>query len=95
MIDYGVVRGATKPAEREFTATTVLIATDIQPYTEEVEERVESGYEYHYVCYDKDEYINLLASKNEELEATVLDTQMALCDLYDLIDGGASNVSNN
>ena len=39
-------------------------------------------YEFDYTEYEKDEYI-------KALEAEVTETQLALCDVYELIAGGA------
>ena len=36
----------------------------------------------------KDEYIKLMAEKNSQLEQEVIDTQLALCDIYETIQGG-------
>ena len=37
--------------------------------------------------YTKDEYIKLMAEKNAELESQLTDTQLALCDVYEMIGG--------
>ena len=68
------VRSSTQPQEITFTSTSVLIASNITPYEEEVGDRVLSGYEYDCEEYSKDEYLALQAativSLQEELQAT-------------------------
>ena len=39
------------------------------------------------VQYTKDEYIKLMDEKNTELESQLTDTQLALCDVYEMIGG--------
>lgn len=67
------VRSSTRPNEIEFTSTSVLVATDIEQYEEEVDGHVMAGYEYNCTEYTKDEYLALQASKitslQEELQA--------------------------
>lgn len=38
---------------------------------------------FNEIQYDKDEYIELLANKNTELENGLTDTQLALCEIYE------------
>ena len=44
-----------------------------------------SGWEYHLVQYGKDEYIKMMDNKNASLEEEVTSTQLALCEVYELI----------
>ena len=37
MISYGKIRGHSRPQEIEITASSVFVAENITPYTEEVE----------------------------------------------------------
>ena len=67
MINYGKVKGATRPKEIDITATSVFIASNIEFYTEVIEGESIQGYEYDYVEYDKDEYIQLLYSQSKQL----------------------------
>ena len=66
MKDYGKQRGSTSPQSIEITETSVLLATNIQPYSVEIDGQTISGYEYNYVEYTKDEYIDLLIQKEEK-----------------------------
>lgn len=65
MKDYGKQRGSVSPQPIEITETSVLIATNIQPYTDTINDQIIQGYEYNYVEYSKDEYIDLLIQKED------------------------------
>ena len=88
MTNFGRVIGPEAPLPIEVTATAVLVAKDIQPYTLTMDGKPVEGYTYSLISYDKDEYIQMLIEKNETMETELLDTQMALCDVYELIAGG-------
>lgn len=73
MVNYGVVRGDKSPELVEINATGVYVASDIQPYEEEIVDddnntRTMSGYQYNYILYTKDEYLVILTKKNAELD---------------------------
>ena len=74
MKNYGKVYSTTRPQEITMTNTSVFIASNITPYTKEIEEHIQSGFEYDYVEYTKDEYLlqqsAQLSSLTEELAAT-------------------------
>lgn len=77
------VRSTVKPPEFEITPTSIFVASNITPYKEEFDGRVFEGYEYDCTEYTKDEYLLQLARENAELKQNVLDTQMALVELYE------------
>lgn len=81
------VRSSIKPEPIQVTANSVLVATDVTPYEEEYDGRVFSGYEYECREYTKDEYLIELARKNAALKRDLLDTQLALVELY---EGGSA-----
>lgn len=86
MVDYGTVRSTVKPDDVEIRETKVFIASNIQEVSENVGEENEFvGYEYGLQEYEKDEYILLQAQRNETLEKQVVDTQIALCEVYELM----------
>lgn len=87
MIDYGTQQSTVKPLELELTETKVFIASNITPVDEPGTEDQPgfTGYEFNLVEYDKDEYIKLQAEKNAALEQQVTDTQLALCEVYELM----------
>lgn len=81
----GKTRSAVKPDAVEITESKVFIATNIEQVTVTMEEQEYVEYEFDLVEYDKDEYIKLISNKNEELEQNLTDTQIALCDVYEMI----------
>lgn len=74
MKDFGRVRGNDEPQSIQITASSVFIASNIQPYEETIDEHYMCGFEYDLIQYDKDEYLLLLARQNndlmDELQAT-------------------------
>lgn len=87
MIDYGTQQSTVKPLELELTETKVFIASNITPVDEPGTEDQPgfTGYKFELVEYDKDEYIKIQAEKNAALEQQVTDTQLALCEVYELM----------
>lgn len=87
MIDYGTQRSTVEPLELELTETKVFVASNISPVDEPGTEDQPgfTGYEFDLVEYDKDEYIKIQAEKNATLEQQVTDTQIALCEVYELM----------
>ena len=79
MTDYGTVKSAVSPDEKIVDEYSVWVNSDIT--------KTEEGFEYHMVQYTKDEYIKLMDEKNTELESQLTDTQLALCDVYEMIGG--------
>ena len=67
---------------------TVYVHTNIVQATDEDGNVVDGLYVYDEVQYTKDEYIQIIAEKNSQLEQEVIDTQLALCDIYETIQGG-------
>ena len=87
MIDCGYVTGSKEQAvELIVGIDTVYVHDDIQLLKKEDENgNPVEVYQYHEVQYDKDEYIKVMSEKNSELENQLTDTQLALCDVYELI----------
>lgn len=87
MKDYGKVRSTVRPEEKVIDEFSVWIASDIQGITEAGIDDQEgfTGFEYNLIQYDKDEYIRMMSDKNDELEQQVTDTQLALCDVYEML----------
>ena len=79
MKDYGTVQSAVRPEEKVVDEYSVWLNTDIT--------QTADGWEYHLVQYTKDEYIKLMDEKNAALEEQLTDTQLALCDVYEMIGG--------
>ena len=87
MKDIGIITGSENQAQPLIVGVdTVYVHTDIKPVTKDAEGNdVEGLFQYHEVQYDKDEYIKVMYEKNSELENQLTDTQLALCDVYELI----------
>lgn len=89
MINYGKVRSTVRPEPIEIDDFSVWQHTDIQEVSENVGKENEFvGYEFTMIQYDKDEYILLMAQQNEKLEEQITDTQLALCEAYEMMMGG-------
>jgi len=71
------------PQDITFGADNVIIASNITPYEEMVDDKVMKGYMYDCTVYGKDEYLEKLARENEELKQEIIDTQLALVELYE------------
>ena len=62
---------------------TVYVHTNIVQATDENGNVVDGLYVYDEVQYTKDEYIKLMAEKNETLERDLTDTQLAIAEIYE------------
>ena len=73
MINFGKQYSTERPSEIEITSNSVFIATDITPYSDEIEGHQINGYQYNYTQYSKDEFLlqqqASIASLQEELRA--------------------------
>ena len=87
MVDYGTVKSAVRPEEKVVDDYSVWLATDITENTISDDQGERTEFEYHLVQYSKDEYIKLIDDRNAELEEQLTDTQLALCDVYEMIGG--------
>lgn len=87
MKDHGMVKSCVQPKEVKIDDFSVWVASDIKSIKEDDSEESQgfSGYEYKLIQYDKDEYIKLISEKNESLETQITDTQVALCEVYELM----------
>ena len=77
------VRGTLRPNEIEIMGDWVLVATNITPYEEVIDGYTRTGYEYDCKQYSKDEYLLYLARENAKLQQDIIDTQLALVELYE------------
>lgn len=86
MKDFGKTRSTVKPDAVVIDDNSVWVHTDIQEAHESVgEDQSFDGYEFNMIQYEKDEYILMMSEKNSELEKQVTDTQLALCEVYELL----------
>lgn len=88
MKDYGKVRSTVRPEEKVIDEFSVWIASNIEGVSEEDIDNQKgfTGFEYDLVQYDKDEYITMIGDKNKSLEQEMTETQLALCDVYEMLD---------
>lgn len=86
MVDYGKVRSTVKPESIVIDEFSVWQHTNIQEISENVGEENEFvGYEFNMVQYSKDEFILQQATDNAALQQQITDTQLALCEVYELM----------
>lgn len=83
MTDYGIVKSTVKPEHIKIDEYSVWVHTDIQPIEEEIEGETFTGFSYHMVQYDKDKYLKMQIAENAELAEQMINTQLALCELYE------------
>lgn len=85
MKDMGKIQGSAEQAKEIIVGTdTVYVHTNIEKITEDKDgNAVENLYSYNEVQYDKDEYIEIIAKKNKELESQLTDTEIALVEIYE------------
>lgn len=79
MQEYQNVISTTKPDAVTVDEYSVWTHTDIRSGND--------GYVSTMRQYTKDEYIKLIDEKNVTLEEQLTDTQLALCDVYEMIGG--------
>jgi len=89
MIDYGRTRSTVKPELLKIDEFSVWVCSNITPITETDPdgEREFNGFEFDMVQYDKDEYIHYMNEKIALTEQQLTDTQLALCEVYEMIGG--------
>ena len=87
MKDFGKTRSTVKPNAVVIDDNSVWVYSNIEEVNESVTGGQEgfSGYEFNMIQYEKDEYILMMSEKNSELENQVTDTQLALCEVYELL----------
>lgn len=85
MKNHGQVRSTVEPLAVEITASKVFVASDIEEITVTMEEDTHVEFQFNLIEYDKDEYIRMMSDNNESLEQELTNTQIALCDVYEMI----------
>ena len=96
MKDFGKTRSTVKPDEMVTDEFSVWIHTDIKEVNEPGTDNQAgfTGYEFNMVQYDKDEYILMMSKKNASLESQLTDTQVALTEVYELLNAQKGQVVN-
>ena len=87
MINHGKVQSTIKPNEKAIDEYSVWVNKDIAEIIVADENGSHTEYEYNQTQYSKDEYIQLMDEKNKTLESELTDTQIALCDIYEMFGG--------
>lgn len=85
MIDYGTVRSTTKPEGKVIDDYSVWVNTGIKEIKVADENGERTEYEFNQLQYSKEEYIKLIDAKNASLEEELTNTQLALCDVYEML----------
>ena len=87
MKDFGKTRSTVRPDEVVIDEYSVWVHSNIKEVSEPGMDDQEgfTGYEFNMIQYDKDEYILMISEKNQQLEQQVTNTQLALCEVYELI----------
>ena len=85
MKNYGVQKSSVLPNNFEITDSKVFVYEDIEKIISKIEDQEIAEYQFNLIEYDKDEYIKIISEKNEELNQQIIDTQLALCEVYELI----------
>ena len=85
MKNYGVQKSSVLPNNFEITDSKVFVYENIEKIISKIEEQEITEYQFNLIGYDKDEYIKIISEKNEELNQQIIDTQLALCEVYELI----------
>lgn len=83
MKTYTGLRSSTRPNKMEMTGNAVYIASNIAPYEEVLDGKTSFGFIYDWTEYSKDEYLIKLGQENMDLKQELLDTQLALVELYE------------
>ncbi len=87
MTEYKNVQSGVKPKETEIDEYSVWVNENIREIEVTDENGAHTEYEYDQIQYSKDEYILLLSEENKNLENMLTDTQLALCDVYEMMEG--------
>ena len=87
MTEYKNVQSTIKPNETEIDDYSVWVNSDIKEILVTDENGEHTEYEFYQKQYSKDEYIRLMSEQNKIFEDKLTDTQLALCDVYEMIGG--------
>jgi len=88
MKDMGIVQGSVAQAVPLIVGKdTVYVHTNIERLPPNDEHDETERYQYHEIQYDKDEYIHYMNEKIALTEQQLTDTQLALCEVYQMIGG--------
>ena len=86
MTEYKNVQSTIKPKEIEIDEYSVWVSKDISEITVADENGSHTEYEYNQTQYSKNEYIKLISEQNKDLEDKLTDTQLAICEVYEMLE---------
>jgi hypothetical protein len=86
MKNYGIQKSAVEPLTIEITPNKVFLSKNIELVTTVIDEKEIQEYQFEYIEYDKDEFILAIYEKNKDIERQTTDTQLALCDIYEMLN---------
>ena len=87
MVNHGKVRSVQQPEQMVMDDYSVWVASNISQVTEQDTDGQPgfTGWEYDLVQYTKDEFILNQSEENQLLAQQVTDTQLALCEVYEMM----------
>jgi hypothetical protein len=88
MINYGRTQSTERPDPVEIRDTMVFVASNITEIFVPMEDGVMVQYEFDLVGYDKNEYLKMMIDAEADMNAQLLDAQLALCELYEMMTEG-------
>lgn len=80
------VQSTIKPKKIEIDEYSVWVNEDIKEITITDENSSHTEYEYNQTQYSKDEYILILSENNKNLEDMLTNTQLAICEVYEMLE---------
>lgn len=86
MTEHKNVQSTIKPNEIEIDAYSVWVNENISEITVTDENGEHTEYEFNQTQYSKDEYIRLMSEQNKALENELTDTQLAVCEVYEMLE---------
>lgn len=86
MIWHDEVYASEKPKLVEIYETKVFVNSNFEQVEKEVEEGVIAEWRFSQEEYSKDEYIEMIASRNNMLEQSLIDTQLAIAEVYEMLE---------
>ncbi|MDE5604210.1 MAG: hypothetical protein K2I73_01350 [Eubacterium sp.] len=86
MTEHKNVQSTVKPKEIEIDAYSVWVNENISEITVTDENGEHIEYQFNQKQYSKDEYIMFLNDNNKELDDKLTDTQLAICEVYEMLE---------
>lgn len=86
MINYGKIRSTVKPRPLIQDFQGVTVNSDIREIHVEFDGAIHVEYEYNQKQYNTDEYITEITKENADLGQQLLETQLALTEIYETLN---------